>query len=86
MPQLVVEGQEEGELHHDKMGYYELMEGKLMNGRGVWQRRKEAGGVGEDWYLFYATRRCCSKTIGLEPWWCIARSMIRDYDAAPAEP
>jgi hypothetical protein len=51
--QLVVEGQEEGEPQHDKMGRYELMEGKIVNGRGVWQRKEGKEGQ-KDWYLYYA--------------------------------
>jgi hypothetical protein len=34
---VVLEGQEEGELKHEKMGVYERVAGKEMNGRGVWQ-------------------------------------------------
>ena len=34
---LVVEGQEKGDPQRDKMGRYELMEGKVVSGRGVWR-------------------------------------------------
>jgi hypothetical protein len=34
---VVLEGQEEGELKHEDMGVYERVEGKEVNGRGVWQ-------------------------------------------------
>ena len=52
--QLVVEGQEEGELQHAMMGRYELMEGKIVNGRGVWQRKEGKEGQ-KDLYLYYAS-------------------------------
>jgi hypothetical protein len=45
---VVLEGQEEGEARHDKMGVYERVEGKEMNGRGVWQA---LGGM--DYFLYY---------------------------------
>jgi hypothetical protein len=34
---VVLEGQEEGELEYEDMGVYERVEGKEVNGRGVWQ-------------------------------------------------
>jgi hypothetical protein len=34
---VVLEGKEEGELFHEFMGVYERVEGKEVNGRGVWQ-------------------------------------------------
>ena len=52
--QLVVEGQEEGEVQHGMMGRYELMEGKVVNGRGVWQRKKGKEGQ-KEMYLYYAS-------------------------------
>jgi hypothetical protein len=45
---VVLEGQEEGEAKHELMGVYERVEGKEMNGRGVWQA---VGGFG--CFLFY---------------------------------
>jgi hypothetical protein len=45
---VVLEGQEEGELRHEDMGVYERVEGKEVNGRGVWQ---VVGGMG--FFLFY---------------------------------
>jgi hypothetical protein len=48
---VVLEGQEEGELMHEFMGVYERVEGKEVNGRGVWQA---LGGV--DYSLYYCTR------------------------------
>jgi hypothetical protein len=45
---VVLEGQEEGELKHELMGVYERVEGKEMNGRGVWQ---VVGGM--DCVLYY---------------------------------
>ena len=50
--QLVVEGQAEGEPGHGLMGRYELVEGKVVGGRAVWEQRK---GGGEEAYLFYAS-------------------------------
>jgi hypothetical protein len=43
-----VQGQEQGDHQHDKMGAYALVEGKEVNGRGVWQL---AGG-GEEVFLY----------------------------------
>jgi hypothetical protein len=34
---VVLEGQEEGEVRHEFMGVYERVEGKEVNGRGVWR-------------------------------------------------
>ena len=51
--------QEVGEAQHDKMGRYGLVEGKLVNGRGVWQRKK-AGQESEedvDEYLYFASSK-----------------------------
>jgi hypothetical protein len=48
-----LEGQEEGELHHDKMGVYKLLEGKEVNMRGVWKKMGE-GVFGEDLFLYYS--------------------------------
>jgi hypothetical protein len=49
---VVLEGQEEGELRHEFMGVYERVEGKEVNGRGVWQA---LGGV--DCFLYYWSSR-----------------------------
>jgi hypothetical protein len=45
---VVLEGQEEGEARHELMGVYERVEGKEVNGRGVWQT---LGGM--DCFLYY---------------------------------
>jgi hypothetical protein len=45
---VVLEGQEEDKLRHDLMGVYERVEGKEVDGRGVWQA---LGGIGR--FLFY---------------------------------
>jgi hypothetical protein len=45
---VVLEGQEEGEMQHDRMGVYERIEGKEISGRGVWQA---VGGI--DCFLHY---------------------------------
>jgi hypothetical protein len=42
-----LEGQEEGKPQHDKMGVYELMEGKVVNRRAVWKK------AGEEVFLYY---------------------------------
>jgi hypothetical protein len=47
---VVLEGQEGGEARHDLMGVYERVEGKEMNGRGVWQA---VGGMG--FFLYYCS-------------------------------
>jgi hypothetical protein len=49
-PIIVLQGQEAGEPQHCMMGAYELMEGKLVSGKGVWQRK----GSGLEAYLYYA--------------------------------
>jgi hypothetical protein len=46
---ILLEGQQQGDHQHSKMGMYELMEGKEVNGRGVWQM---AGG-GKDVFLYF---------------------------------
>jgi hypothetical protein len=43
------------------MGKYELMEGKVVNGRGVWHNPVE-GHQGEQQYLYYVSGR-------IEAWW-----------------
>jgi hypothetical protein len=45
---VVMEGQEEGGASHGKMGVYERVEGKEVDGRGVWQA---LGGM--DFFLYY---------------------------------
>jgi hypothetical protein len=47
-----VEGQEQGDHQHSKMGVYELVEGKEVNGRGVWQM---AGG--QELFMYYAINK-----------------------------
>jgi hypothetical protein len=47
---MVRQGQEAGEPQHCMMGAYELMEGKLVSGKGGWQRK----GSGLEAYLYYA--------------------------------
>ena len=49
---LKLEGVGPGEARYTAMGVYDLIEGKLVNGRGVWQARN-----GADWFLFYAKRQ-----------------------------
>jgi hypothetical protein len=49
---VVLEGQEEGEASHAKMGVYERVEDKEVNGRGVWQ---VLGGLGS--FLYYSTNK-----------------------------
>jgi serine/threonine protein kinase len=38
---FVLEGQKPGDHQHDKMGVYELVDGRVMNSRPVWQKRNE---------------------------------------------
>jgi hypothetical protein len=47
---IVLAGQEAGEVQHEMMGAYVLMEGKMVGGRCVWKQE----GVGRDAYLFDA--------------------------------
>jgi hypothetical protein len=47
---VVLEGQEAGEVSHEMMGVYERVEGKEVNGRGVWQA---VGGIGR--FLYYCS-------------------------------
>jgi hypothetical protein len=46
---IILEGQEEGDHHHNKMGVYELVEGKEVNGRGVWQM------AGMEYFMYYSS-------------------------------
>jgi hypothetical protein len=46
---IVIAGQAAGKLRHEMMGIYAPMEGKIMNGRGVWKRE----GMGMEAYMFY---------------------------------
>jgi hypothetical protein len=46
---IVIAGQEAGEVQHRMMGVYVLMEGKIVNGRGVWKRE----GMGAEAYMYY---------------------------------
>jgi hypothetical protein len=52
---LLVEGQEPGDLQYCCMGMYELMEGKAVNGRGVWQHQGDSSVFlhhqHQDWYI-----------------------------------
>jgi hypothetical protein len=47
---ILLEGQQQGDHKHKTMGVYELMEGKEVNGRGVWQME---GGVESGMYMFF---------------------------------
>jgi hypothetical protein len=49
-PAIVLDGQGDEEPHHCMMGAYELMEGELVSGKGVWQRK----GTGQEAHLHYA--------------------------------
>jgi hypothetical protein len=50
----VLEGQEEGEVSYEDMGVFERVEGKEMNGRGVWQ---VLGGMGCFLCYCYSTNK-----------------------------
>jgi hypothetical protein len=50
----MLEGQEQGDHQHNKMGVYELMEGKEVNGRGVWQL---TGGEEYVWFVYYNSKK-----------------------------
>jgi hypothetical protein len=50
----VLEGQEEGDVSHEDMGVYERVEGKEVNGRGVWQA---LGGMGSFLYYYSSKKR-----------------------------
>jgi hypothetical protein len=63
---IVLQGQEAGEPQHCMMGAYELMEGKLVSGKGVWQRK----GSGLEAYLNYA---------GSSGDWWVGRSQANIY-------
>jgi microsomal dipeptidase-like Zn-dependent dipeptidase len=47
---IVLAGQEVGEVKHNLMGAYAPMDGKIVNGKGVWKRE----GMGVDAYMFYS--------------------------------
>jgi hypothetical protein len=49
---ILLEGQQQGDHMHDLMGVYELMEGKEVNGRGVWQM---AGG--QEYFMYYGSSK-----------------------------
>jgi DNA-binding beta-propeller fold protein YncE len=49
---ILLEGQQQGDHQHGLMGVYELMEGKMVNGRGVWQM---AGG--QEYFMYYASTK-----------------------------
>jgi len=49
---IVLEGQQQGDHNAGLMGVYELMEGKEVNGRGVWQM---AGG--EEYFMYYSDNK-----------------------------
>jgi hypothetical protein len=46
---IKLEGQGEGDPLQDRMGVYELEEGKEVNARGVWKRK----GGGEEAFMYY---------------------------------
>jgi hypothetical protein len=49
---ILLEGQQQGDHQHGLIGMYELMEGKEVNGRGVWQM---AGG--QEYSMYYASNK-----------------------------
>jgi hypothetical protein len=49
---ILLEGQQHGDPQHDMMGVYQLVEGKEVNGRGVWQM---AGG--QEYFMYYASSK-----------------------------
>jgi hypothetical protein len=51
---IILEGQEEGDHQHRLMGVYELMEGKEVNGRGVWEMK---GGKKWERFVYYASNK-----------------------------
>jgi hypothetical protein len=66
---ILLEGQQQGD--YRLMGVYELMEGKEVNGRGVWQR---AGG--QEYFMYYD---------GNEQWFiCSGREAMEAGEAAGA--
>jgi hypothetical protein len=53
---ILLEGQQQGDHKHGLMGMYELVEGKEVNGRGVWQM---AGG--KELFMYYSSSQ----------WWIV---------------
>jgi hypothetical protein len=53
---IVMEGVLPGEHQHDLMGVYELIDGKVVNGRGVWQK-PASGGLTGPTVLVYSARK-----------------------------
>jgi hypothetical protein len=49
---ILLEGQQQGDQNHHLMGMYELMEGKEVNGRGVWQMAGE-----KELFMYYASTK-----------------------------
>jgi hypothetical protein len=56
---IKLEGQEEGDLQQNTMGVYELVEGKEVNGRGVWK----CAGYVRTTFMYYASS---------DKWWFIS--------------
>jgi hypothetical protein len=53
---IFVEGQEQGDSQHHLMSMYELMEGKEVNGRGVWQMNVLLAG-GQEYFIHYGSSK-----------------------------
>jgi hypothetical protein len=49
---IILEGQQQGDHMHGSMGVYELVEGKKVNGRKVWQ-----GAGGWEGFMYYGNKR-----------------------------
>jgi hypothetical protein len=71
-------GQQQGDLMHKKMGAYEFLGGKQVNGRGVWQL---AGG--QDCFMYYSwnkkwfiSRRASMKAGAPAGWMCVSSTAI----------
>ena len=47
---ILLEGQHQGDHQHGLMGMYELMEGKEVHGRGVWQ-------MGQEVFMYYSSNK-----------------------------
>jgi hypothetical protein len=51
---ILLEGQQQGDHQHNMMRVYKLLEGKEVNGRGVWQVAR-----GQAWFMYYSSTKKC---------------------------
>jgi hypothetical protein len=70
VPVLWMHGQDVTDREHGLMGEYRWVEGKVVNGRGVWRKHGCCDGCGWDSYVFFARgvrSNCWTWVIGKRP-------------------